>query len=69
MKKKLLILGIALILIAIVVGVAFAGYFGPCNSCPPGICERFTYSGEQNIGGRRLCKCGHTQTPHEWIND
>ena len=67
MKKKFLILGIVLVLIAMVAGVAFA-YFGPCSSCPPGHCEKFTFSGNTNIGGRRLCTCGHTQTPHEWIN-
>ena len=68
MKKKLIVGLVATLLVAII-GIAFAGYHGPCNKCPVGYCERFTYSGEMNLGGRRLCTCGHTLTSHEYIND
>ncbi|MDR0456329.1 MAG: hypothetical protein LBH20_06570 [Treponema sp.] len=58
-KKRILILGIALILMALVVGAAFAGN-GQCNRCD---CEKFTYSGEESMGSR-LCICGHRYIAH-----
>jgi len=63
-KKRLLILGIALILIMMVVGVAFAGS-GACKKCS---CEKFIYDGE-DLFGNRVCTCGHRGIVHESANN
>ena len=64
-KKKILILGIALVLMMMVVGVAFASY-GSCKKCS---CEKYTYSGEEDLFGNRLCTCGHRFIVHESANN
>jgi len=62
-RKKLLILGIVLILMAIAAGVVFAGQ-GACNRCS---CEKFLGDGE-DIFGNRVCKCGHRFIAHGSID-
>ena len=58
-NKRILIIGVALVLFALVVGVAFAGT-GSCNMCS---CEKFIYAGE-NRSGKRVCTCGHRYLYH-----
>jgi hypothetical protein len=64
-NKKMLVLGIVLVLMVVAIGVAYAGYMGPCKKCD---CERFTYSGEMSMGSK-LCICGHRYIAHEYIDD
>ena len=60
-NKRILVLIVALILTVMVVGVAFASY-GPCKRCS---CEKYTFSGEEDLFGNRLCTCGHRFIIHD----
>ena len=56
-NKKKLVLIIALILTAIVAGVAFAGPTGACKKCD---CAGYTYDQR----GGNACTCGHLSLDH-----